>query len=180
MCLHQTPLVDLGDKVKAGDIIADGPATKLGDLSLGRNILMGFMPWEGYNYEDAILISDRLRKDDVFTSIHIEEYEIDARTTKLGDEEITREIPNVSESALRNLDENGVIMVGSEVGPGDILVGKTAPKGETEPPAEEKLLRAIFGEKARDVRDTSLTMPHGSKGSCCLIFLNFQEKMEMN
>ena len=164
MCLHQTPLVDLGDKVKAGDIIADGPATRLGDLALGRNILMGFMPWEGYNYEDAILISDRLRKDDVFTSIHIEEYEIDARTTKLGDEEITREIPNVSESALRNLDENGIIMIGSEVGPGDILVGKTAPKGETEPPAEEKLLRAIFGEKARDVRDTSLTMPHGSKG----------------
>ena len=164
MCLHQTPLVDLGDVVKAGDIIADGPATKSGDLALGRNILMGFMPWEGYNYEDAILISDRLRKEDVFTSIHIEEYEIDARATKLGDEEITREIPNVSESALRNLDENGIIMIGSEVGPGDILVGKTAPKGETEPPAEEKLLRAIFGEKARDVRDTSLTMPHGSKG----------------
>ena len=150
MCLHQTPLVDLGDVVKAGDIIADGPATKSGDLALGRNILMGFMPWEGYNYEDAILISDRLRKEDVFTSIHIEEYEIDARATKLGDEEITREIPNVSESALRNLDENGIIMIGSEVGPGDILVGKTAPKGETEPPAEEKLLRAIFGEKARD------------------------------
>lgn len=165
MCLHQTPLVDLGDKVKAGDIIADGPATKDGDLSLGRNILMGFMPWEGYNYEDAILISDRLRKDDVFTSIHVEEYEIEARTTKLGDEEITREIPNVSESALSKLDVNGIITIGSEVGPGDILVGKTAPKGETEPPAEEKLLRAIFGEKARDVRDTSLRMPHGSKGT---------------
>ncbi len=164
MCLHQIPLVDLGDKVKVGDIIADGPATKDGDLSLGRNILMGFMPWEGYNYEDAILISDRLRKEDVFTSIHIEEYEIEARNTKLGDEEITREIPNVSEYALRKLDENGVIIVGSEVEPGDILVGKTAPKGETEPPAEEKLLRAIFGEKARDVRDTSLKMPHGSKG----------------
>lgn len=164
MCLHQSPLVNIGDEVKAGDIIADGPATKNGDLALGRNILMGFMPWEGYNYEDAILISDRLRKDDVFTSIHVEEYEIEARNTKLGDEEITREIPNVSESALRNLDENGIIRIGSEVEPGDILVGKTAPKGETEPPAEEKLLRAIFGEKARDVRDTSLRMPHGSKG----------------
>lgn len=165
MCLHQTPLVSIGDKVNVGTILADGPATKGGDLALGRNILMAFMPWEGYNYEDAILISDRLRKDDVFTSIHIEEYEIEARATKLGDEEITREIPNVSEEALRKLDANGVITIGSEVGPGDILVGKTAPKGETEPPAEEKLLRAIFGEKARDVRDTSLRMPHGSKGT---------------
>lgn len=165
MCLHQTPLVDLGDMVELGQVIADGPATKGGDLALGRNILMAFMPWEGYNYEDAILISDRLRKDDVFTSIHIEEYEIEVRNTKLGDEEITREIPNVSEEALKNLDARGIIVVGSEVGPGDILVGKTAPKGETEPPAEEKLLRAIFGEKARDVRDTSLKMPHGSKGT---------------
>ncbi|MBR8822913.1 DNA-directed RNA polymerase subunit beta [Fusobacterium necrophorum] len=165
MCLHQSPLVNLGDEVKAGDIIADGPATSKGDLALGKNILMGFMTWEGYNYEDAILISDRLRKDDVFTSVHVEEYEIEARNTKLGDEEITREIPNVSEAALRNLDANGVIMVGSEVEPGDILVGKTSPKGETEPPAEEKLLRAIFGEKARDVRDSSLRMPHGSKGT---------------
>lgn len=165
MCLHQNPLISLGDRVKVGDIIADGPATKGGDLALGRNILMAFMPWEGYNYEDAILISDRLRKDDVFTSLHIEEYEIEARATKLGDEEITREIPNVSEEALRNLDADGIIRIGSEVEPGDILVGKTAPKGETEPPAEEKLLRAIFGEKARDVRDTSLKMPHGSKGT---------------
>nr|WP_307774601.1 DNA-directed RNA polymerase subunit beta [uncultured Cetobacterium sp.] len=165
MCLHQTPLVDLGEEVTQGQVIADGPATKGGDLALGRNILMAFMPWEGYNYEDAILISDRLRKDDVFTSIHIEEYEIEARNTKLGDEEITREIPNVSEEALKNLDSRGIIVVGSEVGPGDILVGKTAPKGESEPPAEEKLLRAIFGEKARDVRDTSLKMPHGSKGT---------------
>lgn len=165
MCLHQTPLVLPGEKVKKGDIIADGPATKGGDLALGRNILMAFMPWEGYNYEDAILISDRLRKEDVFTSIHIEEYEIEARATKLGDEEITREIPNVSEETLRNLDATGVIKIGSEVQPGDILVGKTAPKGETEPPAEEKLLRAIFGDKARDVRDTSLRMPHGSKGT---------------
>lgn len=147
MCLHQTPLVSLGEEVKVGTILADGPATKGGDLALGRNILMAFMPWEGYNYEDAILISDRLRKDDVFTSIHIEEYEIEARNTKLGDEEITREIPNISEEALRKLDANGIITIGSEVGPGDILVGKTAPKGETEPPAEEKLLRAIFGEK---------------------------------
>lgn len=165
MCLHQTPLVSLEEEVKVGTVIADGPATKGGDLALGRNILMAFMPWEGYNYEDAILISDRLRKDDVFTSIHVEEYEIEARNTKLGDEEITREIPNISEEALRKLDSNGIITVGSEVGPGDILVGKTAPKGETEPPAEEKLLRAIFGEKARDVRDTSLRMPHGSKGT---------------
>ncbi|MGL4980876.1 MAG: DNA-directed RNA polymerase subunit beta [Fusobacteriaceae bacterium] len=165
MCLHQTPLVLPGEKVKMGDIIADGPATKGGDLALGRNILMAFMPWEGYNYEDAILISDRLRKEDVFTSIHIEEYEIEARATKLGDEEITREIPNVSEETLRNLDASGIIKIGSEVQPGDILVGKTAPKGETEPPAEEKLLRAIFGDKARDVRDTSLRMPHGSKGT---------------
>lgn len=165
MCLHQTPLVELGQEVELGQVIADGPATKGGDLALGRNILMAFMPWEGYNYEDAILISDRLRKDDVFTSIHIEEYEIEARNTKLGDEEITREIPNVSEEALKNLDSRGIIVVGSEVGPGDILVGKTAPKGESEPPAEEKLLRAIFGEKARDVRDTSLKMPHGSKGT---------------
>ena len=165
MCLHQTPIVSVGEEVKVGSILADGPATKGGDLALGRNILMAFMPWEGYNYEDAILISDRLRKDDVFTSIHIEEYEIEARNTKLGDEEITREIPNISEEALRKLDANGIITIGSEVGPGDILVGKTAPKGETEPPAEEKLLRAIFGEKARDVRDTSLRMPHGSKGT---------------
>ena len=165
MCLHQKPIVDLGERVEKGAVIADGPATKGGDLALGRNILMAFMPWEGYNYEDAILISDRLRKDDVFTSIHIEEYEIEARATKLGDEEITREIPNVSEDAIRNLDANGVIVVGAEVEAGDILVGKTAPKGETEPPAEEKLLRAIFGEKARDVRDTSLRMPHGSKGT---------------
>ena len=165
MCLHQTPLVSPEEEVKAGGVIADGPATRGGDLALGRNILMAFMPWEGYNYEDAILISDRLRKDDVFTSIHVEEYEIEARNTKLGDEEITREIPNISEEALRKLDSKGIITIGSEVGPGDILVGKTAPKGETEPPAEEKLLRAIFGEKARDVRDTSLRMPHGSKGT---------------
>ena len=165
MCLHQKPVVSLGQPVEVGSILADGPATQGGDLALGRNILMTFMPWEGYNFEDAILISERLRKDDVFTSIHIEEYEIEARSTKLGDEEITREIPNVSEEALKNLDANGVVRIGAELEAGDILVGKTTPKGETEPPAEEKLLRAIFGEKARDVRDTSLKMPHGSKGT---------------
>ena len=165
MCLHQKPLVDLGEKVKIGSVLADGPSTNGGDLALGRNILMAFMPWEGYNFEDAILISERLRKEDVFTSIHIEEFDIEARTTKLGDEEITREIPNVSEDALKNLDENGIIRIGAQVTPGDILVGKVTPKGETEPPAEEKLLRAIFGEKAKDVRDTSLRLPHGAKGT---------------
>ena len=165
MCLHQKPIIDLGDKVKKGDIIADGPSTAGGDLALGKNILLAFMPWEGYNFEDGILISERLRKDDVFTSIHIEEFDIEARTTKLGDEEITREIPNVSEEALRNLDENGIIRIGAHVTPDDILVGKVTPKGETEPPAEEKLLRAIFGEKAKDVRDTSLRLPHGVKGT---------------
>ena len=165
MCLHQKPIIDLGDKVKKGDIIADGPSTAGGDLALGKNILLAFMPWEGYNFEDGILISERLRKDDVFTSIHIEEFDIEARTTKLGDEEITREIPNVSEEALRNLDENGIVRIGAHVTPDDILVGKGTPKGETEPPAEEKLLRAIFGEKAKDVRDTSLRLPHGVKGT---------------
>ena len=165
MCLHQKPIIDLGDKVKKDDIIADGPSTAGGDLALGKNILLAFMPWEGYNFEDGILISERLRKDDVFTSIHIEEFDIEARTTKLGDEEITREIPNVSEEALRNLDENGIIRIGAHVTPDDILVGKVTPKGETEPPAEEKLLRAIFGEKAKDVRDTSLRLPHGVKGT---------------
>ncbi|VWL85425.1 DNA-directed RNA polymerase subunit beta [Oceanivirga miroungae] len=165
MCLHQKPIVDLNQEVTFGQILADGPSTAGGDLALGRNILMAFMPWEGYNYEDAILISERLRKDDVFTSLHIEEFDVEARTTKLGDEEITREIPNVSEEALRNLDERGVIRVGAYVKPDDILVGKVTPKGETEPPAEEKLLRAIFGDKAKDVRDTSLRLPHGVKGT---------------
>jgi DNA-directed RNA polymerase, beta subunit len=164
MCLHQKPIVDLDEKVKKGDIIADGPSTAGGDLALGKNILLAFMPWEGYNFEDGILISERLRKDDVFTSLHIEEFDIEARTTKLGDEEITREIPNVSEEALKNLDENGIIRIGAHVTPDDILVGKVTPKGESEPPAEEKLLRAIFGEKAKDVRDTSLRLPHGVKG----------------
>ena len=165
MSLHQKPLTDLGIKVKKGEVIADGPSTAGGDLALGKNILLAFMPWEGYNFEDGILISERLRKDDVFTSLHIEDFEIESRTTKLGDEEITREIPNVSEESLRNLDENGIIRIGSYVTPDDILVGKVTPKGESEPPAEEKLLRAIFGEKAKDVRDTSLRLPHGVKGT---------------
>lgn len=165
MCLHQKPIVDLHDNVKKGDVLADGPSTEGGDLALGRNVLIAFLPWEGYNYEDAILISERLIKDDVFTSLHIEEFDVEARTTKLGDEEITREIPNVSDEALRNLDENGVVRIGAYVKPDDILVGKVTPKGETEPPAEEKLLRAIFGDKAKDVRDTSLRLPHGVKGT---------------
>ena len=165
MCLHQKPIVDIDEKVEKGQILADGPATCGGDLALGRNLLIAFIPWEGYNYEDAILISERLRKDDVLTSLHIEEFDIESRTTKLGDEEITREIPNVSEDALKNLDEHGIIRVGAYVKPDDILVGKVTPKGETEPPAEEKLLRAIFGDKAKDVRDTSLRLPHGVKGT---------------
>lgn len=163
-CINQKPIVKIGDKVKPGTVLADGPATSYGDLALGRNILVAFMPWEGYNFEDAIILSDRLVKDDVFTSIHIEEYEIDARDTKLGPEEITRDIPNVGEDALKNLDENGIIRIGAEVEAGDILVGKVTPKGETELTAEDKLLRAIFGEKAREVRNTSLTVPHGEKG----------------
>ncbi|NCB38612.1 MAG: DNA-directed RNA polymerase subunit beta [Erysipelotrichia bacterium] len=163
-CINQKPIVKIGDKVKPGTVLADGPATSYGDLALGRNVLVAFMPWEGYNFEDAIILSDRLVKDDVFTSIHIEEYEIDARDTKLGPEEITRDIPNVGEEALRNLDENGIIRIGAEVESGDILVGKVTPKGETELTAEDKLLRAIFGEKAREVRNTSLAVPHGEKG----------------
>ena len=165
MCLIQKPIVDLHEKVEKGDIIADGPGTAGGDLALGKNVIVAFMPWEGYNYEDAILINERLIKDDVFTSIHIEEYQIEARSTKVGDEEITREVPNVGEDAIKNLDDTGVIRIGAEVTAGDILVGKITPKGETEPPAEEKLLRAIFGEKARDVRDNSLRLPHGAKGT---------------
>lgn len=163
-CLNQKPIVKKNDKVLKGQVIADGPSTDHGELALGRNVLVAFMPWEGYNYEDAILISERLVYDDVFTSIHIEKYETEARATKLGDEEITREIPNVGEESLKNLDENGIIRVGAEIEPGDILVGKTTPKGESEHPPEEKLLRAIFGEKARDCRDTSLHVPHGEKG----------------
>ncbi len=163
-CLNQKPMVNVGDKVKAGQIIADGAATKSGELAVGRNLLVAFMPWEGYNFEDAILISQRLVYDDVLTSIHIEKLEIDARSTKLGPEEITREVPNVSEESLRHLDENGIVRIGSRVYPDDILVGKITPKGESEHPPEEKLLRAIFGEKARDVRDNSLRVPHGEGG----------------
>ncbi len=163
-CLNQKPIVRLGDKVVKGQILADGSATEKGELALGQNILVAYMPWEGYNYEDAILISERLVYDDVYTSIHIEKYEIEARQTKLGPEEITREIPNVGEDALRNLDENGIIRVGAWVMSSDILVGKVTPKGESDQPPEEKLLRAIFGEKARDVRDNSLRVPNGEKG----------------
>ncbi|MDO6356071.1 MULTISPECIES: DNA-directed RNA polymerase subunit beta [Caloramator] len=163
-CINQRPIVSEGDRVKAGDIIADGPSIDQGEIALGKNILIGFMTWEGYNYEDAILISEELVMNDVFTSIHIEEYECEARDTKLGPEEITRDIPNVGEDALRDLDERGIIRIGAEVRSGDILVGKVTPKGETELTAEERLLRAIFGEKAREVRDTSLRVPHGEAG----------------
>jgi DNA-directed RNA polymerase subunit beta len=163
-CINQKPIVREGQLVATGEVIADGPSTDQGELALGRNILVAFMPWEGYNYEDAILISEKLVVDDVFTSIHIEEYEAEARDTKLGAEEITRDIPNVGEGALDDLDEHGIIRVGAEVRPGDILVGKVTPKGETELTAEERLLRAIFGEKAREVRDTSLRVPHGESG----------------
>ena len=162
--VNQRPVVNLGDKVKTGDVIADGPGTNEGDLALGRNVLVAFMPWRGYNFEDAILVSERLLKGDVYTSIHIEEFEIEARETRLGNEEITRDIPNVSEEALKNLGEDGIVRVGAEVAPGDILVGKVAPKSETELSPEEKLLRAIFGEKAGDVRDASLTVPSGVEG----------------
>ena len=163
-CLNQRPIISTGDRVAAGEIIADGPATNNGELALGKNILIGYMEWEGYNYEDAILISEKLVQDDVFTSIHIEEHETEARDTKLGAEEITRDIPNVSEDALKDLDAEGIIRVGAEVQPGDILVGKVTPKGETELTPEERLLRAIFGEKSREVRDTSLKVPHGEGG----------------
>ena len=163
-CLNQKPLVRIGEKVVAGQVLADGSSTEGGELALGQNIVVAYMPWEGYNYEDAILISERLVQEDVYTSIHIEKYEIEARQTKLGPEEITREIPNVGEDALRQLDEQGIIRVGAWVDAGDILVGKVTPKGESDQPPEEKLLRAIFGEKARDVRDNSLRVPNGEKG----------------
>ncbi len=163
-CINQKPIVKKYQRIKAGDVIADGPSTDKGELALGRNVLVAFMTWEGYNYEDAILVSEKLVKEDMFTSIHIEEYECDARDTKLGPEEITRDIPNVGEEVLKDLDERGIIRIGAEVRPGDILVGKVTPKGETELTAEERLLRAIFGEKAREVRDTSLRVPHGESG----------------
>jgi len=164
-CINQRPLVVVGDHVDAGDIVADGPSTELGDLALGRNVLVAFMPWNGYNFEDSILLSEKISMQDVFTSIHIEEYEVMARDTKLGPEEITRDIPNVSEEALKNLDEAGIVHIGADVGPGDILVGKITPKGESPMTPEEKLLRAIFGEKASDVRDTSLRVPPGDAGT---------------
>ena len=163
-CINQRPIVSKGEEVKAGDVIADGPATRNGEISLGKNALIGFMTWEGYNYEDAVLINEKIVREDVYTSIHIEEYEIEARETKLGPEEITRDIPNVGDDVLRDLDDRGIIRIGAEVTAGDILVGKVTPKGETELTAEERLLRAIFGEKAREVRDTSLRVPHGEYG----------------
>ena len=164
-CINQRPIVQVGEKVKAGETIADGPATQNGEMALGRNVLIAFSTWEGYNYEDAVLISERLVKEDVYTSIHIEEYNCECRDTKLGPEEITRDIPNVGEDVLKDLDEDGIIRIGAEVRPGDILVGKVTPKGETELTAEERLLRAIFGEKSREVRDTSLRVPHGEAGT---------------
>ena len=163
-CINQKPIVYKGERVEAGQVLADGPSTDMGELALGYNVLVAFMPWEGYNYEDAILLSEDLVKEDVFTSLHIEEYECESRTTKLGEEEITRDIPNVSEEGLKDLDERGIIRIGAEVRTGDILIGKVTPKGETELTAEERLLRAIFGEKAREVRDTSLRVPHGEGG----------------
>ncbi|HET8678786.1 MAG TPA: DNA-directed RNA polymerase subunit beta, partial [bacterium] len=175
-CINQVPVVRSGAEVREGEILADGPCTDQGELALGRNVLVAFMPWEGYNYEDAIVISERLVREDLFTSIHIEEYEVEARDTKLGPEDITRDIPNVGEEALRDLDERGIIRIGAEVRAGDILVGKVTPKGETELTAEERLLRAIFGEKAREVRDTSLKVPHGERGKVVSVKMFTREK----
>ena len=163
-CINQKPVVNIGQKVKEGDVLAEGSSTRDGELALGRNLLLAFMPWEGYNFEDAILVSERLVKEDIYTSIHINKFECEVRTTKLGAEEVTREVPNVNEDILKNLDERGIVRIGAEVTTGDILVGKVTPKGETEPPAEEKLLRAIFGDKARDMRDTSLRVSSGENG----------------
>jgi len=163
-CINQKPIVAEGDRVSKGQVIADGPSTESGEIALGKNLVVAYMPWEGHNYEDAIILSERLVKQDVLTSIHIEEYEVDARDTKLGAEEITRDIPNVSEEILKDLDERGIVRIGAEVTTGDYLVGKVTPKGETELTPEERLLRAIFGEKAREVRDTSLKVPHGESG----------------
>src|SRR5207249_6989614 len=164
-CINQKPVVQVRQKVGRGDVLADGPCTDMGELALGRNVLVAFMPWRGYNFEDAILVSEKLVTDDYFTSIHIEEFEIEARDTKLGPEEITRDIPNVSEDFLKDLDDSGIIRIGAHVRPGDILVGKVTPKGETQLTPEEKLLRAIFGEKSGDVRDASLTTPPGIEGT---------------
>ena len=163
-CINQRPIVEVGESVKAGQVLADGPAMRNGEISLGKNALIGFMTWEGYNYEDAVLLNEKLVREDIYTSIHIEEYESEARDTKLGPEEVTRDIPNVGDDSLKDLDDRGIIRIGAEVKTGDILVGKVTPKGETELTAEERLLRAIFGEKAREVRDTSLRVPHGAYG----------------
>src|SRR5699024_6720883 len=163
-CYNQRPIVAYGDIVSKGEILADGPSMEIGEMALGRNLVVGFMTWDGYNYEDAVIMSERLVKDDLYTSIHVAEYESEARDTKLGPEEITRDIPNVSDNALKNLDDRGIVYVGAEVKDGDILVGKVTPKGVTELTAEERLLHAIFGEKAREVRDTSLRVPHGAGG----------------
>jgi len=170
-CINQIPIVEEGEHVDKRQPIADGPATSFGELALGYNILVAYMPWEGYNYEDAILLSENLIKRDIFTSIHIEEYQCDARDTKLGPEEVTRDIPNVAEDSLTHLDADGIISNGADVRTGDILVGKVTPKGETELTAEERLLRAIFGEKAREVRDTSLRVPHGESGKVVAVNL---------
>src|SRR5207244_2539089 len=164
-CINQKPLVRVGDRVKKSQVLADGPCTDRGELALGRNVLVAFLPWRGYNFEDAILVSEKLVKDDYYTSIHIEEFEIESRDTKLGPEDITRDIPNISETFLRDLDESGIIRIGATVKPGDIVVGKVTPKGETQLTPEEKLLRAIFGEKAGDVRDASLYCPPGIEGT---------------
>jgi len=177
-CINQKPIVRVGEMIEADQIIADGPSTQNGEIALGRNMLIGFMTWEGYNYEDAVLLNERLVKEDIYTSIHIEEYEIEARSTKLGPEEITRDIPNVGEDALRDLDASGIIRIGAEVRSGDILVGRVTPKGETELTAEEKLLRAIFGEKAREVRDTSLRVPHGEYGTIVDVKIFTQENSD--
>ncbi len=176
-CVNQKPIIKKGQKIKAGDVLADGPNTELGELALGRNVLVAFMPWNGYNFEDAIMISEKVVKEDIYTSIHIDEFEIGARDTKLGPEEITRDIPNVSEEALRNLGPDGVIRIGAEVKPGDILVGKITPKSETELAPEERLLRAIFGEKAADVKDTSLTVPSGTYGIVMDIKVNSRKEV---
>jgi DNA-directed RNA polymerase subunit beta len=162
-CINQVPIVKEGQKLKRGDVLADGAATDGGELALGRNVLVAFMPWRGYNFEDAIIISERVVSEDIYTSIHIEEFELQVRETKRGEEELTREIPNVSEEAVKNLDEDGIIREGAEVKEGDILIGKITPKGETDPTPEEKLLRAIFGDKAGDVKDASLKAPPGLK-----------------
>jgi len=177
-CRNQKPIVSAGDRIKAGQPLVDGSSVTQGEVALGKNVLVAFMPWEGYNFEDAILVSERLVKDEYYSSIHINKYEVEVRTTKLGKEEITREVPNVSEEALRNLDPEGIICIGAEVQSGDILVGKVTPKGETEPPAEEKLLRAIFGDKARDMRDTSLKMPPGERGKVINVKIFSRDKKD--